>query len=467
MEKDTVVYRLYDIIIPKQTVGAADVETSDNQQFELLQLLREQNSDLKVVNEILQSMTMWCHSHVNMGIGPSGTDNATFKKFIKLDQDSNIQRVQAMMIFNKRDEAFTRVYDPFLNVLWENIPLEVDQPSVSFGDIDQIITERVNRRTFTSTKTNGAWPDLADYYTNPVLRNGYVKKHNSNTVPKLIASTSNALPLEQRIVNLDKTSKRYMFSFISLVRVALTEPDEPLLKDNSRYTFSHALQASNVFADNELDWALLEALREVKEQYKRDRAIQCITRMLVMLENDLNVNDLAASARREIETLVAGKPAQKKKSTAIPATPALSPEDQNLIYAVADKYPTFPTDTQKSKAITLINKKMDAAGFTDVHYFILNSILGPVDEIMDLQVIDWTTEWDEYDDKDMTKLFFDNLENVYLEMLTPDDIVRAVQLTIKFWDDLITNNSARKSDIIKELLEFANNQQLPDAWGTP
>lgn len=133
-----VTYHIYNMVIPEQECSAAQVETDPMQMVKMYKAVKanveasmSENSNTdqvtEKVNSIIGSIGCWSHSHVNMGVSPSGTDNNTFKE--RIEQAAQIQNTepQIMLIFNKKDDFFCRLYDPAIEggVLFENVPIQV------------------------------------------------------------------------------------------------------------------------------------------------------------------------------------------------------------------------------------------------------------------------------------------------------------------------------------------------------
>ena len=122
--KHGVIYKIYDIYIPEQYCSVAEVESTDSMMISFYKELLAEHGSAKT-NEIMSSLNVWCHSHHNMGTGPSGQDNSQFLEFVKQNSDSGSNNPQIMMIFNKKDEYYSRVYDPKTGFICENIPIEI------------------------------------------------------------------------------------------------------------------------------------------------------------------------------------------------------------------------------------------------------------------------------------------------------------------------------------------------------
>ena len=119
---NTIVYQIAGMYIPEQYTSAASVETDPNMMVSFFKELRELHGPEKT-NEIMSKMTCWCHSHVNMGVYPSGQDHKQFTEQCENAQKDQIMNPQIMMIFNKKDEYYCRIWDPEYNLVFENVDL--------------------------------------------------------------------------------------------------------------------------------------------------------------------------------------------------------------------------------------------------------------------------------------------------------------------------------------------------------
>lgn len=100
-------YFIDDILIYPQKVSGATVETD---QAEYQTWLLSQGPD------VMRSIRMQGHSHVNMSTSPSGTDTGYYREI--LDQLTN-EMFYIFMIWNKRGEKTVLLYDMKKNILFE------------------------------------------------------------------------------------------------------------------------------------------------------------------------------------------------------------------------------------------------------------------------------------------------------------------------------------------------------------
>ena len=113
------------LYIPTQNTSAAQVDTTSSMMMDFYRELQNDYEDQTVVNQKLQAMTCWCHSHHNMSPNPSGQDDMQFNSFISMADDQNQKLWQIMLIFNKKDNFYSRVFDPETRTIHEGVPIHV------------------------------------------------------------------------------------------------------------------------------------------------------------------------------------------------------------------------------------------------------------------------------------------------------------------------------------------------------
>lgn len=143
------------LYIPKQNTSAAQVDSNSSMMIEFYHELKEEYVDQEVVNQKLTAMTCWCHSHVNMNPSPSNQDDLQFNGFINSAIDQNQSSWQLMLIFNKKDEFYSRVWDPVSGLIFEGVDIQISTP-YDFAYINQAAKEKFIKRTYTRgfNKTN-------------------------------------------------------------------------------------------------------------------------------------------------------------------------------------------------------------------------------------------------------------------------------------------------------------------------
>ena len=145
VERDNEIYFIKDILPYPQIVTGVTVESDDEHYHTWL---LEQDSDT------INHMRLHFHSHVNMGVTPSGTDTAFQLKMLQSVKDFYI-----FIIFNKRQDMFINIYDYTQGILFENKDISYDVlyehilESMWYSQATGMITEYVAPVTNYSVQT--------------------------------------------------------------------------------------------------------------------------------------------------------------------------------------------------------------------------------------------------------------------------------------------------------------------------
>ena len=170
-----------ELYIPKQNTSAVQVDSTSSMLIEFYNELKEKYDDQTTINNILTNMTCWCHSHHNMAPSPSAQDYTQFNNFVKSAKDQNLNNWQIMLIFNKQDNFYARVFDPNTNLIFEGVNIEVTN-DYDFSYIDLAAKEK-----FLKPK-----PKFQSY-TKPFPNSWFNKKtkpsHKTTTKPSFIPRT--------------------------------------------------------------------------------------------------------------------------------------------------------------------------------------------------------------------------------------------------------------------------------------
>lgn len=148
-----VIYEIRELLIPVQECSASEVESVEKHMNALAEEIEKTYGEDKFV-ELYNTMTAWCHSHVEMAPTPSTTDQKTFESF----KDGFAQNPAAqeqpiiMMIFNKRGEYYNKVWDPVTNLLHENVYLYIE-PRYDHEDLEKLVKERMKPKEYSAPKT--------------------------------------------------------------------------------------------------------------------------------------------------------------------------------------------------------------------------------------------------------------------------------------------------------------------------
>lgn len=106
-------FTVYDILVYPQVVTNATVNV-DEEEYEKW----HQN-----LNDIdYNNLRMQAHSHVKMGVSPSGTDKSTYEG---LQQTISEDSYYIFMIFNKDGDIWTNIYDLKHNAIYDKSDIEI------------------------------------------------------------------------------------------------------------------------------------------------------------------------------------------------------------------------------------------------------------------------------------------------------------------------------------------------------
>lgn len=123
-EGNYIYYRIHEMYIPEQYCSAAQVESDPMMMVSFFKELQKEHGTEKT-NEIMSNLTSWSHSHHNMGVSPSGQDVKQFNEQCKNAVDSGVKEPQIMMIFNKKNSFYSKIFDPELGLVFENVPFVI------------------------------------------------------------------------------------------------------------------------------------------------------------------------------------------------------------------------------------------------------------------------------------------------------------------------------------------------------
>lgn len=126
-------YVVYETYIPEQFCSGAEVESIPTMMVDFYkEMLAEHGAE--ETNSILKTMNVWCHSHHNMAPNPSGQDIKQFSEQCQQALDQGIEGPQIMLIFNKKNQYYSQVWDPVTDMLYENLDIYVEDYDFSWID---------------------------------------------------------------------------------------------------------------------------------------------------------------------------------------------------------------------------------------------------------------------------------------------------------------------------------------------
>lgn len=106
-------YIIRDILVYPQEVAAATVNT-DQEKYQSWLMSHD--------DEVFNNIRMQGHSHVNMGVTPSGVDTSLYDRILEQLDDTMFY---IFLIYNKRGDKTYKIYDLAKNVLFETADVTV------------------------------------------------------------------------------------------------------------------------------------------------------------------------------------------------------------------------------------------------------------------------------------------------------------------------------------------------------
>lgn len=107
------VFTIEDIFVYPQKVGAATVTCDETETGNWLNSLPD---------DVFNNLRFQAHSHVNMGVSPSGTDNIMFSKYLETLDDDDFY---IFMILNKKGDIYLEMYDKTQNIIFYKKDVEI------------------------------------------------------------------------------------------------------------------------------------------------------------------------------------------------------------------------------------------------------------------------------------------------------------------------------------------------------
>ena len=138
-KKDKGEYIITDIIVFPQTVTGCTV-TSDYTKYSMWLMNQP--------DEIFNKIRCHGHSHVNMGVSPSGVDTSYQEDILK-----NLNTFYIFMIWNKKGDNWCAIYDVESNIVYTDKDIEIISPGTGdTGWAKQMIKEFINVPETTKSK---------------------------------------------------------------------------------------------------------------------------------------------------------------------------------------------------------------------------------------------------------------------------------------------------------------------------
>ena len=139
------VYTITDVFVPEQLVAAATCEIKSPGRSQLAMDLLKKYGD-EEGEKLINSLQFWGHSHVNMGVSPSGQDDNMILEF--KTRDFFIRG-----IFNKKGDVKMDIYDFKNNIKYLDVnpEFESDITDEEKSELDIAIKEKLKPITYQTT----------------------------------------------------------------------------------------------------------------------------------------------------------------------------------------------------------------------------------------------------------------------------------------------------------------------------
>ena len=173
-EEDPTIFRITDILVYPQVVSGVTVNTDQDAYQTWLYAFDD---------DVFNNIRMQEHSHVNMGVSPSGVDTTHQEKILGQIRDDDYY---IFMIWNKRYEHFVRIFDLKNNTLYETADVDVliGDEGMSLNEFVKSAKEIVKPKTYAPTYT----PSTYGYQG----RSAVVTQPQSKVTPITPAATGQA-----------------------------------------------------------------------------------------------------------------------------------------------------------------------------------------------------------------------------------------------------------------------------------
>ena len=270
IEQDkAILYRIHGCFVPEQYCSAAEVETTPEMQMRYWQELVSKYGT-EDASLIVKQSGAWCHSHVGMSPNPSGQDSKQFAEHVERAGKDGNTTPQLMLIFNKKDEFYSRLWDPELGYTVENLQLIVLQPW-DFTDFEGELKAKFKERPRPVTNTLGsdwgartpsALPMRREFRQ---LKNPYLESNLTAVTPgdgvrmaELVHKINDSYVADEFVQDLAKITDRYLSTndYIAMCGLLYGVKDELEMVSTLKYRTTPKVSAEK---DKKEFWALVEA----------------------------------------------------------------------------------------------------------------------------------------------------------------------------------------------------------------
>lgn len=171
-ERNEKTFKITDILVYPQEVSGATVTTDETEHLNWLYSLED---------EVFNKIRMQGHSHVNMGVTPSGVDTKLYDDTVAQLPENDFY---IFIILNKTNQIFIEIYDKAENVIYETKDVEIDilfesnMTSTEWNkDVKQVVKEKKYVYTPPVTLVNQT---VYTPHTEPTKTTYPINKNNKN-----------------------------------------------------------------------------------------------------------------------------------------------------------------------------------------------------------------------------------------------------------------------------------------------
>jgi hypothetical protein len=137
--RDGNTFTIEDIFVYPQTVTSATVTCDEMETAKWL---------MSLPSEVFNKLRFQGHSHVNMGISPSGVDTTMYEKYLQNLGDDDFY---IFMIFNKKDDYYIEINDNHTNIIYYKN--DIDLVIEGFDDFWNENKDKIKTVSYTSPTT--------------------------------------------------------------------------------------------------------------------------------------------------------------------------------------------------------------------------------------------------------------------------------------------------------------------------
>jgi hypothetical protein len=214
-----------ELYIPEQVCSVTEVDTNSMMMVKFFkELMSKYGAD--DANKIVASMSCWCHSHHNMGVSPSGQDVKQFNTLVRQIIDQSTPSWQIMLIFNKKDEFYSRIYDPVSGNIYEGIEIVVEENAYDFSYISAAAKEKfksppARQVAFASGTFNNQFGALAKLPTTTASAKPKIgfcseKDYNKKVADEILQSAVGIVKNKDAVLNLSSSKAQIAYKEIDL-----------------------------------------------------------------------------------------------------------------------------------------------------------------------------------------------------------------------------------------------------------